>query len=69
MHSPFPGMDPYLEGHLWPDVHQSLAYIIKKYLIPQVRPKYAVTLNVYTIEDTTQVRILALCILMSKCLK
>ncbi|MEK7784049.1 MAG: DUF4058 family protein, partial [Chloroflexota bacterium] len=21
MPSPFPGMDPYLEGYLWPDVH------------------------------------------------
>lgn len=26
MPSPFPGMDPYLEGALWPDVHQQLAY-------------------------------------------
>jgi hypothetical protein len=25
MPSPFPGMDPYLEGHLWPDVHHRLA--------------------------------------------
>ncbi len=24
MPSPFPGMDPYLEGHLWPDVHSAL---------------------------------------------
>ncbi|HRI60134.1 MAG TPA: DUF4058 family protein, partial [Saprospiraceae bacterium] len=21
MKSPFPGMDPYLEGYIWPDVH------------------------------------------------
>src|SRR5215211_5821787 len=25
MPSPFPGMDPYLEGYLWPDAHNALA--------------------------------------------
>ena len=25
MPSPFPGMDPYLEGYLWPDVYRRLA--------------------------------------------
>ncbi|MGL4621783.1 MAG: DUF4058 family protein [Chroococcidiopsis sp.] len=25
MPSPFPGMDPYLEGYLWSDVHSALA--------------------------------------------
>jgi len=25
MPSPFPGMDPYLEGYLWPDVHHRLS--------------------------------------------
>ncbi len=29
MPSPFPGMDPYLEGYLWLDVHQSLASQIR----------------------------------------
>lgn len=24
MASPFPGMDAYLEGYLWPDVHHQL---------------------------------------------
>ena len=52
MQKHFPGMNPWLEGHLWPDVHQSLAYMIKKILSKQVRPKYAVALNVYTVEDT-----------------
>lgn len=36
MPSPFPGMDPYLEGHLWPDVHNSLAYLISVQLTPRV---------------------------------
>lgn len=51
MRSPFPGMDPYLEGYLWPDLHQSLAHIIKVQLIPQVRPQYLVRTNTYIIAD------------------
>ena len=34
MPSPFPGMDPYLEGYLWPDVHSALASKIRQTLIP-----------------------------------
>lgn len=34
MPSPFPGMDPYLEGHLWPDMHNGLAFVIKEQLVP-----------------------------------
>lgn len=51
MRSPFPGMDPYLEGHLWPDVHQSLANAIKIMLVPEVRPKYLVRTNTYMVVD------------------
>ncbi|MEM7126436.1 MAG: DUF4058 family protein [Chloroflexota bacterium] len=51
MASPFPGMDPYLEGYLWPDVHQALAGEIRKRLVPQVAPKYAVRLAISTIQD------------------
>jgi hypothetical protein len=53
MSSPFPGMDPYLEGHLWPDVHNSLAYLIKVQLAPRLGPEYMVHLNNYTVEDTS----------------
>ncbi len=53
MPSPFPGMDPYLEGYLWPDVHQALAGKIRQQLTPLVRPRYAVRLGVYVIEDRT----------------
>lgn len=51
MHSPFPGMDPFLEGHLWPDVHQSLANAIKIMLVPAARPKYLVRTNTYMMVD------------------
>lgn len=52
MPSPFPGMDPYLEGHLWPDVHNSLAYLISVQLTPRLGASYVVHLNSYTVEDT-----------------
>ncbi|MEZ4887341.1 MAG: DUF4058 family protein [Chitinophagales bacterium] len=48
----FPGMDPYLEGYLWSDVHHALAYKIREQLTPLLRPKYVARLEQYTIEDT-----------------
>lgn len=53
MPSPFPGMDPYLEGALWPDVHSALAAKVRQLLAPQVRPRYVVRLAVYLVEDST----------------
>jgi uncharacterized protein DUF4058 len=46
-------MDPFLEGHLWPDVHQGLAYLIKTQLVPQAGTKYGVVTSTYTVEDTS----------------
>lgn len=51
MPSPFPGMDPHLEGYLWPDVHSALASKIRQSLTPLLRPKYAARLEVYLAED------------------
>lgn len=51
MPSPFPGMDPYLEGSLWPDVHQRLATEISDLLTPHLRPRYVARLAVATIHD------------------
>src|SRR5262245_3426445 len=42
MPSPFPGMDPYLEGSLWTSVHTELSSAIARQLAPKVRPKYLV---------------------------
>lgn len=53
MASPFPGMDPYLEGYLWPDVHNALAAKIRQVLTPALRPRYAARLNIYVVEDTS----------------
>ncbi|MBS1251166.1 MAG: hypothetical protein MAG451_00196 [Anaerolineales bacterium] len=51
MPSPFPGMDPYLEGYLWPDVHTALAHKIRQLLAPQIQPKYVARLEISVIED------------------
>src|SRR5215831_15805788 len=40
MPSPFPGMDPYLEGALWTTLHHSLGTEIVRQLAPQLRPRY-----------------------------
>jgi hypothetical protein len=40
MSNPFPGMDPYLEGDLWPTVHTDLCAEIARQLAPKLRPKY-----------------------------
>ena len=51
MPSPFAGMDPYLEGYLWPDVHSALVNKIRQQLTPLLRPKYTARLEVYLAED------------------
>ena len=42
MPSPFPGMDPYLEGGAWPSFHVLLIAEILGTLLPRIRPKYIV---------------------------
>ena len=44
MGSPFPGMDPYLEGEMWQEFHQRLAGIISAQLLPHLKPKYVALL-------------------------
>jgi Protein of unknown function (DUF4058) len=49
MASPFPGMDPYLEGgNIWPDVHHSLIPAMRDALVPQVAPAYYVRIELRT---------------------
>jgi hypothetical protein len=42
MPSPFPGMDPYLEGSEWTSVHVEFSSEIARQLAPKVQPKYIV---------------------------
>lgn len=51
MPSAFPGMDPYLEGYLWPDVHTALAHKIRQLLAPQIQPTYVARLEITPVED------------------
>ena len=53
MPSPFPGMDPYLEGYLWPDVHHSLATHIRRHLTPSLRPNYVARIEIQVVQDKT----------------
>jgi Protein of unknown function (DUF4058) len=52
MHSPFPGMDPYLEApSLWPDVHTSLMSTFREQLTPLLAPKYLAELETQVVID------------------
>jgi len=42
MPSPFPGMDPFIEGDIWQDFHLSIIISIRDLLVPSVRPRYVV---------------------------
>ena len=44
MPSPFPGMDPYLEGELWQEFHETLAGPIRALLMPLLAPTYVALL-------------------------
>lgn len=52
MIAPFPGMDPFLEGYLWPDVHHSFAFVIKEVLSVPISPKYVARTELYTVQDS-----------------
>jgi Protein of unknown function (DUF4058) len=47
MPSPFPGMDPYLEGELWSNFHSQLAVEIARNLIPKLVPRYVAVTEKY----------------------
>jgi hypothetical protein len=42
MPSPFPGMDPFIEGQVWLDFHTELITTIRALLAPKVIPRYVV---------------------------
>ena len=44
MSSPFPGMDPYLEGEMWQEFHETLASAIRAQLLPRLPTKYVALL-------------------------
>ena len=46
----FPGMNPYLEGYLFADLHSALASRIRAMLTPLLRPRYAARLEVSVVQ-------------------
>lgn len=54
MPSPFPGMDPYLEGELWTNFHTQFAVEIARQLSPLLRPRYAAFTEKRFITDTPE---------------
>jgi Protein of unknown function (DUF4058) len=54
MPSPFPGMDPYLEGELWQEFHERLSNQISTQLMPKLGAKYVALLaKRYVIDSPT----------------
>lgn len=51
MVSPFPGMDPYLEGGLWTTLHIQLAVEIARQLTPRILPRYFAFANQRQVTD------------------
>lgn len=53
MPSPFPGMDPFLEGQKWRDFHTSALYVTRRLLTARLKPRYSVDIeeSVYLQEE------------------
>ena len=49
--TPFPGMDPYLEGEMWMEFHDTLAHEIRGQLLKRLPQKYAALLKRYYAVD------------------
>jgi hypothetical protein len=47
MPSPFPGMDPFIEGQRWRDFHTTFLTVMREMLTPRVRPRYVVEVEEY----------------------
>src|SRR5262245_49327381 len=54
MASPFPGMDPFLEGDLWTSFHTQFAVEIARQLSPKLRPRYAALTEKRYVTDTPE---------------
>lgn len=52
MPSPFPGMDPFIESHLWESFHGPFAVEIGKQLNQQLRPSYFALVERRVMSDT-----------------
>jgi hypothetical protein len=56
MPSPFPGMDPYIEGPgIWQDFHSDFAAEIRTALNRSIRPRYVAALTAYATYDVVEI--------------
>jgi hypothetical protein len=54
MPSPFPGMDPYLEGSSWMNIHAQLSAEIARQLAPKLRPRYLALITERFVRETPE---------------
>ena len=54
MPSPFPGMDPYLEGEMWQEFHERLAHQFSAQLMPLLSPRYVALLGMPLVNTVTR---------------
>ena len=54
MPSPFPGMDPYLEGNEWTSFHAEFGVEIARQLRPALRPRYLALTIRHSVTDTPE---------------
>ncbi len=47
MPSPFPGMDPFIEGQVWKGFHTSFIAVMSEMLVARLRPRYIVQIEDY----------------------
>lgn len=52
MPSPFPGMDPYLEGQTWSSFHNGFINTLADLLVPQLRPRYVAAVEEHVWVET-----------------
>lgn len=58
MSSPFPGMDPYLEGPLWTTFHFAFGAELLRQLAPRLRPRYlALPVERFVLEEASDLSI------------
>lgn len=59
MPSPFPGIDPFIEGQLWSDFHARFIAALSEDLMPKVRPRYVAVIEerIYLESDPEQPRV------------
>lgn len=55
--SPFPGMDPYLEGEMWQEFHSTFNHQLRSQLMSKLPPTYVALLEKYYIIDFSSIGI------------